>query len=353
MHLTKLITRALRKLTTELSWVNLLLFFCAYLLLSWCLLWWSDEQQLIQPLTFIYYTMVVISTVGFGDLSPVTAQGQLVVALWQIPFGLLIFGAVIGKITQSIATIARKGMNGKRDFSNYQDHILVLGWREHRTKRILDLILADKKRRQRRIILCVERDMTHPYPQMLDVDFAKLESFANSLELDRVALSKASSIIVDGANDEMTLSMALGAASKAAKTAHISAYFHDESKAELLRAHCPNVECASSRHAEILVRTMQSPGASAVYDQLFSTLKEATLYSMQLTTVPDINIGAVFSPLREKYGMTLLGISDDDKGAGFHLNPAMERTLSAGQVIHYIANERIYEHEIDWLKLLD
>ena len=101
--------------------------------------------------------------------------------------------------------------------------------------------------------------MTHPYPQMLDVDFAKLESFANSLELDRVALSKASSIIVDGANDEMTLSMALGAASKAAKTAHISAYFHDESKAELLRAHCPNVECASSRHAEILVRPMKSP----------------------------------------------------------------------------------------------
>lgn len=352
MYISRLISLALRKLTAELRWANLFLIFCSYLAVVWGLLWLSNETALIEPLTFFYYTVVVISTVGFGDLSPSTASGQLVVALIQIPFGLLIFGAAIGKTTQAIVAIARKGMNGKKDFSTYSDHILILGWRAHRTKRILELILADKKRYQRKIILCVEREMTHPFPQLLDVEFAQLESFTDQNELTRIAMAKASSIIVDGENDEMTLAMALSASSHAAKTAHISAYFHEESKAELLRAHCPNVECASSRHAEILVRTMQSPGASLVHEQLFSTLEEATLYCLTLENIPAMTVGDVFQPLREKYSMTLMAIADDEKGAGFKLNPTMETALNNGQVLHYIANERIRQHEINWADVL-
>ncbi|MFT5879668.1 MAG: voltage-gated potassium channel [Moritella sp.] len=351
MYISKMVARALRKITAELTWFNLFVIFASYLAVVWGLLWLSDETALIQPLAFLYYTMVVISTVGFGDLSPTTTSGQMAAALVQIPFGLLIFGAVIGKTTQTVVAIARKGMNGKKDFSTYDNHILILGWREHRTKRILDLILADKKRAHRKIILCVERDMTHPFPQMIEVEFAKLDSFTNHAELNRVAMAQASSIIVDGDNDEMTLSMALGAASMADKNAHISAYFHEESKAELLRAHCPNVECASSRHAEILVRTMQSPGTSVVHEQLFSTLAEATLYSMTLRQVPKVTVGDVFQPLREKYGMTIMGLADNDMGVGFKLSPDMTAELKNGQVLHYIAHERVREQEIDWRKL--
>ena len=352
MYISRLISLALRKLTAELCWTNLFLIFCSYLAVVWGLLWLSNETALTEPLTFFYYTVVVISTVGFGDLSPSTANGQLVVALVQIPFGLLIFGATIGKTTQAIVAIARKGMNGKKDFSTYSDHILILGWRAHRTKRILELILADKKRYQRKIILCVERDMSHPFPHMLDVEFAQLESFTDKDELTRIAMAQASSIIVDGENDEMTLSMALSASSNASKQAHISAYFHEESKAELLRAHCPNVECASSRHAEILVRTMQSPGASILHEQLFSTLDEATLYCLTLENIPAMTVGDIFQPLREKYSMTLMAIADDEKGVGFKLNPSMDTQLHAGQVLHYIANERIRKHEINWIDVL-
>ncbi|SGY97775.1 potassium channel protein [Moritella viscosa] len=352
MYISRLISLALRKLTAELRWANLFFIFYSYLAVVWGLLWLAGESTLIEPLTFFYYTVVVISTVGFGDLSPATAHGQLVVALVQIPFGLLIFGAAIGKTTQAIVALARKGMNGKKDFSTYSDHILILGWRAHRTKRILELILADKKRYKRKIILCVERDMSHPFPQLLDVEFAKLESFTDRDELARIAIAQASSIIVDGENDEMTLSMALSASSHASKKAHISAYFHEESKADLLRAHCPNVECASSRHAEILVRTMQSPGASIVHEQLFSTLEEATLYSLTLEGAPEMTVGDVFQPLREKYAMTLMAIADDEKGTGFKLNPAMDTALKNGQVLHYIANERIRKHEINWVDVL-
>lgn len=351
MHLTKIITRIMRKITAELSWFNLMLTFVGYLGVVWVLLWLTNEHALIEPSVFLYYTMVVISTVGFGDFSPTTHGGRLVVALVQIPFGLLIFGAAIGKITQFVTTLVRKGMNGKKDFSNYQNHILIFGWREQRTKRIIDLILADKKRYNRNIILCVEKDITHPFPDIVEVEFAKLDSFSNVDELKRIAISEASSIIVDGENDDMTLSMALGAASMASKEAHISAYFYDETKADLLRAHCPNVESASSRQAEILVRSMQSPGASYVHEQLFSTLTASTLYSMTLRDLPDMTVGDVFQPLREKYGMTIMGVAENSMGKNFQLNPAMDYPLQNGQILHYLAKERVRSAEVDWVNL--
>lgn len=352
MFIPKLIARLLRKVTAELTWLNLLLIFLSYLAVIWGLLWLSNESALIQPEVFFYYTMVVISTVGFGDFSPVTEPGKLVVAFVQIPIGLLIFGAAIGKVTQSVASIVRKGMNGKKDFSAYKDHILIFGWREQRTKRIIDLILADKKRHNRKIILCVEREMTHPFPDIVELDFAQISSFSSQQELERIAIGHASSIIVDGENDDMTLSMALGASSLASKDAHISAYFYDETKADLLRAHCPNVECASSRQAEILVRSMQSPGSSLMHEQLFSTLKSATLYSMTLDDVPQMTVGEVFKPLREKYGMTVMGLADNNMGAGFQLNPDMNTRLHKDQVLHYLADERVRSAEIDWQVLL-
>lgn len=346
------ISRLIRKVTAELTWFHLILFFGIYLAVTWVLLWLTGETALITPLEFIYYNIVVVSTVGFGDMSPATPGGRLVVALFQIPFGLLIFGAVIGKTTQSVVAIVRKGMNGKKDFSDYKNHILVFGWREHRTKHIIDLILADRKRLKRKIILCVEVEMTHPFPHLLDVEFAYLDSFTSAEELKRIAIAKASSIIIDGSNDEMTLAMALGAASHAPKETHISAYFHDVTKADLLKAHCPNVECASSRRAEILVRTMQVPGSSVVHETLFSTFAEATLYSMTLKNIHDVAVGDVFTPLKQKYDITIMGIADNSMGDGFIINPGMDVRLNRGQVLHYIASERVREQEIDWAGLL-
>ncbi len=346
------IARMMRRLTAELSWFHLILFFGIYLAVTWVLLWLTGETALITPLEFIYYNMVVVSTVGFGDMSPVTPEGRMAVALFQIPFGLLIFGAVVGKTTQSVVAIVRKGMNGKKDFSDYKNHILVFGWREHRTKHIIDLILADKKRLKRKIILCVEVEMTHPFPHLLDVEFAHLDSFSSAEELKRIAIGKASSIIIDGINDEMTLAMALGASSHASKDTHISAYFHDATKADLLKAHCPNVECASSRRAEILVRTMQVPGSSVVHETLFSTFTQSTLYSMTLKNINDVTVGEVFQPLKQKYDITVVGVADNSMGDGFIINPGMDVRLSRGQVLHYIAPERVREKEINWAGLI-
>jgi voltage-gated potassium channel len=322
-------------------------------LITYLLFLIAAENELIShPLTFIYYNMVVMSTVGFGDLSPVTDAGKMIVTLWQIPSGLIVFASFIGKVTQLFINIARKNMNGSNDFYHYDDHILLLCWDDHSTSQVVKLILGDKKRQKRQILLCVTDEIKNPFPDNLDVSFARLRTFSDRNELNRIGISKAKRIIIDGKSDDETLSIALSIATFAAPDANISAHFFDKTKAELLKMHCPRIECSIDNSANMMVRSMQDPGSSQVAEQLLSTLSGATLYCLQTPELAnDINFGTLFHKLKSEYGMILIGLSHFKNGDDMQLNPASEQIIKSGDYLHYIANERIDFESINWQEI--
>jgi voltage-gated potassium channel len=240
-------------------------------------------------------------------------------------------------------------MNGSNDFYHYDDHILLLCWDDHSTRQIIKLILGDKKRQARQILLCVTDDIQNPFPDNIDVSFAKLRTFSDKKELDRIAISKAKRIIIDGKSDDETLSIALSIATFAAKDANISAHFFDKTKAQLLKIHCPHIECSIDNSSKMMVRSMQDPGSSQVTEQLLSTLTGATLYCLQTPELTkEITFGQLFSELKTNHGMILIGLSHYKNGDDMLLNPPLEQTIKSGDYLHYIANERIHVGDINW-----
>ncbi|WP_413700431.1 ion channel [Psychromonas sp. KJ10-10] len=344
------INRIFRRLSRRMTWPVMFALVIMQTAVTYFLFLIASESDLINhPLEFLYYNMVVISTVGFGDYSPVTHAGKMIVALWQIPSGLIIFASFIGKVTQLFINIARRNMNGSNDFYHYDDHILLLCWDEYSTRQIVKLILGDKKRQKRQILLCVTDDMQNPFPDNLDVSFARLRTFSDKKELDRIALSKAKRIIIDGKSDDETLSIALSIATFAAQDANISAHFFDKTKAELLKIHCPRIECSIDNSAKMMVRSMQDPGSSQVAEQLLSTLSGATLYCLQTPELDtDIHFGSLFHNLKQQHGMILIGLSHFKNGDDMQLNPAPEQIIKSGDYLHYIADERIDIETINW-----
>ena len=310
----------------------------------------ADEKELIHhPLQFLYYNMVVVSTVGFGDFSPVTDAGKMIVSFFQIPSGLIIFATFIGKVTQFFINIARSTMNGSNDFSHLSGHILLLCWDKHSTEQIIKLILGDKKRQKRQILLCVTDLMENPFPETDEISFARLTTFSDPDELQRIALAKAERIIVDGKSDDETLSIALSIATYASKDANISAYFFDKSKADLLKRHCPQIECSTDNSAQMMVRSMQDPGSSQVTERLLSTLSGATLYCLQIPELKHkVTFGPAFNKLKADKGMILVGLSHFKNGDNMQLNPQSTSEIKTGDYLHYIANERITSSEINW-----
>lgn len=339
-----------RRLTAELTWPTMFLLVIGQTAITYLLLTAAQETELVHhPIQFFYYNMVVISTVGFGDFSPVTDAGKIIVTFFQIPSGLIVFASFIGKITQLFINIARASMNGSNNFSHLQGHILLLCWDETSTEQVVNLILGDKKRQKRQILLCVTDQMDNPFPETHEISFVRMTSFSDPNELNRIALSKAERIIVDGTSDDQTLSIALSIATHTNKDANISAHFFDKTKADLLKTHCPQIECSTDTSAQMMVRSMQDPGSSQVTERLLSTLKGPTLYCMQIPEFTNtLTFGQAFNKLKINQGMILIGMSHFKNGDKMELNPAMDNLIESGDYLHYIANERITPDEIDW-----
>lgn len=342
------------RFTRQLSWPMMLFLVFAQAITTYLLFVLADEQTLTHhPLQFIYYNMVVVSTVGFGDFSPISDAGKAIVSFFQIPSGLIIFATFIGKVTQLFINIARSNMNGSNDFSHLEDHILILCWDKHSTEQIINLILGDTKRQKRPILLCVTENMENPFPQIADVYFARLSTFSDKQELQRIAISKARRIIIDGSSDDETLSIALSIATSTSKDANISAHFFEKNKADLLKMHCPQIECSIDNSAQMMVRSMQDPGSSQVTKHLLSTLDGATLYCLQVPTLinpPSFN--ALFNQLKADHDLILIALSHFKNGDNMQLNPAPDTLVQSHDYLHYIANERIASSEINWDRFL-
>ncbi|MDP2634200.1 MULTISPECIES: potassium channel family protein [unclassified Pseudoalteromonas] len=336
----------------QVSWQAVALATLVHMALTWLLLILAGEGALTPISTFVYYYIVTTSTVGYGDFSATTDLGRWVVALVQIPFGLALFGVLLGKTGQTVTYLIRRAMTGDKNFSHFNNHIIIFGWHQTRTKKMIDYILADQKRTQRRILLAVTEQMEHPFLTNEHVDFVRLSSFTDCTQLERVAISHADKVIIDGQDDDQTFTTALRISKLVKDGGHISAHFNDESKVEMLLEHCHNVECSSAKSAEILVRSMQDPGSSRVQEELLSTLHGDTQFSLVIPAdLAQMEFGKLFHHFKHDHDAILLGVAHNLSAKNMDLNPPLNYPVNSGDILHYIAIDRVLSNEVDWQKL--
>ncbi|AJQ92070.1 potassium channel family protein [Gynuella sunshinyii] len=327
----------------ELRWHSILLVIAAYMLLSWAILWVCGEVALTRSHDFIYWLIVTASTVGYGDLSPETVAGKYAVAFLVIPMGLGLFGLTIGRVAAFVSYQWRKGIKGMKAL-NYDNHILVIGWNENRTLQLIRLLqheMAQQTERQQ-IALCVRVEVENPMPD--SIGFTRVSSFSNDADMERTSLEKASTIIIDTRDDDVTMTTALYCSSKNPQ-AHIIAYFNDDTLGALLKQHCPNVECMPSVAVEMIAKSAVDPGSSALHYQLLAVDEGMTQYSMKYRGQHPVTIRDLFNTFKERYEATLIGLARAGTKT-LQLNPALNDQIQPGDTLYYIAEGRI--NHIDW-----
>lgn len=340
---------AIRSHIDQLSWRIVLFAIALHMLLTWALLYMAGESFVASLTGFLYYYVVTTSTVGYGDFSPVTELGQIFVALVQIPIGLALFGMLLGKAGQSMTYIIRRAMTGEKNVAHLNDHIVIFGWYPVYTKKMIRYILADEKRVKRPIVLAVTEQIEHPFFSEPDVHFVRLSSYTDEEQLQRVAINTADKVIIGGGDDNQSFTTALKVSNLVKPSCHICAYFDDESKAQMLSEHCKNIECSSNKTAEVLVRSMEDPGASRVQQEILSSLHGDTHFSMTVPQhVPAFTYEAIFSLFKVQYNATILGIAHDKSALNMDLNPPLNYAIKGGDIIHYIAPVRVLADEVNW-----
>ncbi|WP_070963121.1 potassium channel protein [Vibrio sonorensis] len=322
---------------------NLVLLCFGYVAACWLLLQAANEHALVADFTtFLYYLMVTASTVGYGDLSPETAFGKWIVVLVVIPGGLSLFAAILGRIATGAIEYWRAGVLGKRRVK-VDNHILLLGWNGQRTMHLIRM-LQHEEEGKRPIVLCSRSDIENPMPG--EIGFVKVTSYTDSQEMAVAEVAKASCIIVDNLEDDITLSAALYCYNINSK-AHLLAYFKDEALSNLLSQHCPNAECIPAVGAEMLAKAAVDPGSSALHQELLASTRGMTQYSVVFDKKGgETTVGQLFGTMKQHYQATLIAL---DSGEGIELNPELDRVIKESDKIFYIADERI--DVFDWEKL--
>ena len=86
----------------------------------------GDDASITNLLDGIWFSIVTLTTVGYGDMSPVTIPGKLVGILFVLA-SMGVLGLLVGQIASIIQEVrqnARFGYNG----TTFTQHVVIVGW---------------------------------------------------------------------------------------------------------------------------------------------------------------------------------------------------------------------------------
>lgn len=84
MPVIQQLLRALKASTLQISWTFLLFVVLMHMSTTWILFSLASEAMADSVSDWLYFYVVVASTVGFGDFSPETVTGKMITALYLI-----------------------------------------------------------------------------------------------------------------------------------------------------------------------------------------------------------------------------------------------------------------------------
>ncbi len=343
--LLKALAKFINKHFMAVNRYTLMFLLTSYVTLSWLGLIYAGEPHLTDSsANFFYYIIATSSTVGYGDLSPATDFGRLFTALFVIPFGVGLFALLVGRAAVFFTDFWRITRRGKQNLK-LENHIIVIGVNSTRTPHLINMLKREEKGRREIVVVSCEYEES---PFSVDVHFVRVNSFTEAAEMERANLSKASAVIVDTDFDDATLTISLFVAEQNS-TAHLVAHFDDPIKSNLLHKYCPNSECISSLSTELVAKSVIDKGSSFIHSELVSAHKGQTQYSVE---VPDdidcFTLDSIYSSFKKQYEATIIAISLKQQKC--EVNPSLSTELTTGDVIYYIADERITN--LNWQQVI-
>lgn len=300
----------------------------------------------------VWWALVTIFTVGYGDIRPITIGGRLV-GIFVMMSGV----TLVSLITATISSIfvARKIREDQGlESIDYQNHIIICGWNS-KAESILETLFSLSKSRPPRVILVNELP-EEEINSILDrfrkqkVKFIRGD-YTRNAPLERANIHDANTIILlpnlyqyDAlVADEKTLLATLNIKSSYPKKKVIAFIMVAENEVHVKRAKADEVVVSDQFVDYILAGDVAEPGLSDVITTLFNAHSD---HRIAMLAIPARLIGKSFKELFEYFKtqqkillgviteIESVGISDFLSADSSHLDAFIERKLKeAGRTL--------------------
>jgi voltage-gated potassium channel len=305
----------------------------------------------------IWWSLVTITTVGFGDISPVTAVGRAVGAVMMVSgmFTLALFAGIVGHtLLHAVLGIREEQFR----MSSYIDHVIVCGY-DPGARMLLDVLLAELDSDEQPLVVFAEGERPADLPP--EVFWVSGDPTKES-ELDKVRVTHAAAAVLVGARgvvpqqaDARTLLAAFTLRSYLARQEGAARRRPLYVVAEILDSE--NVEHARTAGVDEVIETTRLgfslvahaiaiPGTGAIV----SRVAAAGAHSIWVGRLPRHDepdaggwperFGELARALKQRHGILLLGLRRGGEGGGEdHINPPDDTPVPPGSALVYLAEQ--------------
>ncbi|MEQ8627016.1 ion channel [Ekhidna sp.] len=321
-----------------------------YFALVWLLVYVekdSGQSALNNYQNAFWYSLVTLTTVGYGDIFPATVWGRYI-SLIFILTSIGIFGILIGQLTTLMTTIKE---NKKLGYSgtSFTNHAVIIGWNEFGWHVVDQLVGVG-----RRVSIVTNRkdDVELIREKYSPKNVFVLFSDYNNHELIKKSnIEEATIVFVNMLDDTDKLVYVLNLKKVFPETEFVVTLENGDLKNTFLAAGVSNTISTQEISSKLLASYMFEPDVATYSESVLSYAKSDSDYDIkQLIITPNNPYNGkayqdVFFDLKKRYNSVLIGITKRDKFGQKKLikNPLGDLKINTGDYLIILLNGKAFK----------
>lgn len=289
----------------------------------------------------IWYSLVTLTTVGYGDMYPITSGGRVIGAVLLLG-SLGVLGVLIYKVSERINQLRERrkmGYNG----TNFENHVVIIGWDDLAHSITQQLIDADYKV----AIVTNKKDDIEVIHEVYSKDdvFCLFADLKNISLLEKAGIRKAAMAFANLPTDTEKLIAILNIKNEYREKRFVVTLDNADLKDTFRTAGVTYVLSRNEIASKLIAGYMFEPDVAEFEMDLMTSAKESDEYDIQQFRIVEANpylnrmYGDAFADLKTRHNVLLVGISKASEGERQLLKlPPDDTRIELGDYLIMIVN---------------